>query len=131
MMLLFLLFLCVTLITGNPDIILGRLRSEIALSKTNRQDHVIRFLCETLPSPDFITALEDDDDFLSSMLDELGFGFSGVKRDSWAAKYQAEPRKSASCFSALHSSGTSDQPKMSVANSRKIIRRCCIPDKEL
>jgi hypothetical protein len=130
MMLLLLLFFCGTSIAGNADTILGGLRSEIALSKTLKQDHVISYLCETLPSPDFLMALEDDD-FLSSMLDELGFGTLGVKRDSWAAKYQAEPRKSSSCFGALHSTGTSDKPKMSLANSRKIIRRCCIPEKEL
>ncbi len=73
----------------------------------------------------------EDDDFLGEMLDELGFGALGVKRDSWAAKYQAEPRRSSSCFGALHSAGTSDKPKMALTHSRKIIRRCCIPEKEL
>ncbi|CAF0769601.1 unnamed protein product [Adineta steineri] len=102
MLLLLLLFFCVPCITGDEDAILDQLRTEIALSKRMDQDHMIDFVCKLLASPEFIVASADDD-FLSTILDELGFGALGVRRNTWAAKYQADPRKSATCFGTLHS----------------------------
>ncbi|UJR24656.1 hypothetical protein I4U23_006030 [Adineta vaga] len=130
MRLLFLLFFCVISITGNGDDILQQLHDELSLSKTTEQDHIINFLCETLASPGFLTASADDD-FLSTILEEVGFGALGVIRNSWAAKYQAQKTKSSSCFAALHAVGTSDKLRMSLAHSRKIIRACCLPNEDL
>ncbi|CAF3894718.1 unnamed protein product [Adineta steineri] len=130
MLLLLLLFFCVPCITGDEDAILDQLRTEIALSKRMDQDHMIDFVCKLLASPEFIVASADDD-FLSTILDELGFGALGVRRNTWAAKYQADPRKSATCFGTLHSVGTSDKSRMSLANSRNIIRRCCLNNDDL
>jgi len=107
-----------------------KLRVEIARSKTAVHDSVLPFICMILPTPEFIKAV-DDQDFIISILDELGFGALGVKRNSWAAKYQAAPRKRLSCFATMHSIATSDISKTSVANLKKIIRSCCLPDNDL
>ncbi|CAF3677232.1 unnamed protein product [Rotaria sp. Silwood1] len=60
-----------------------------------------------LPSQEFIKEA-DDEDFLSSLLYELGFGVLGVKPNSWAAKFREDTHKPASCFSALHSTASTE-----------------------
>jgi hypothetical protein len=130
MVLLFLLLLCVLPTTSGPNSMINELRTELVLSKTAEHDSIIPFLCMLMPSPEYIKAVEDDD-LLSSILYELGFGVLGVRPNSWAVKYQANPRKTSSCFAALHSTATSEVSKTSWASSKKIIRRCCLSDQDL
>jgi hypothetical protein len=112
------------------DIIINKLRTEIELSKTAEKDPVMPFLCMMLPSQEFIEAA-DDEDLVSSMLYDLGFGVLGVQPNSWAAKFQTNPHKPASCFAALHSAAVSDVTKSTLAISRRIISRCCNSQKDL
>ena len=112
------------------DIIIDKLRTELGLSKTAETDPVLPFICKMLPSKEFIEAA-DDEDLLSSMLYELGFGVLGVKPNSWAANFRDNPRKPASCFAALHSTAVSDVTKSTLASSRRIIARCCNLEKDL
>ena len=122
-----LLFLISISNAETPNQILNRLRNELVRSKNIQIDPILPLVCEILASPDFIKNSEDDE-FLSSILYELGFGALGIKPDSWAARFRAAPRETASCFSALHSAAVSETTKMPLADSRKIIRRCCIAD---
>ncbi|CAF0750157.1 unnamed protein product [Adineta ricciae] len=130
MKLLLLLFYCIAFIAGDADDILDQLHNELSLTKTTNDDRIMNFLCQTLASPGFLTASADDD-FLSTILEEIGFGALGVIRNSWAARYQAQPTKSSSCFSTLHAVGTSDKLRMALAHSRKILRACCLPNNDL
>jgi hypothetical protein len=130
MRLVLLLLLYVTLIIGSANNIIEKLRVELAWSKTAKHDSVLPFICLILPTPEFINAAGDQD-FIISLLDELGFGALGVKRDSWAAKYQADPRKRLSCFATMYSIATSEISKTSLANLKKLIRRCCLSDNDL
>lgn len=107
-----------------------KLRVELEQSKLVDKDTIIPFLCKMLPSKEFIQQA-DDEDFLSSILYELGFGVLGVRANSWAAKFQANPGKLVSCFSALHSAATSDVTKSTLAISRRIISRCCNTNQDL
>jgi hypothetical protein len=130
MLLALLLLLHAILINGTANDIIVKLRNEIARSKTSDYDSVIPFLCTILPSSEFIQAANDQD-FINSVVYELGFGVLGVKRDSWAAKYQADPHRRLSCFAAMHSIATTDMSKTSIAGLKKLIRRCCLPDNDL
>jgi hypothetical protein len=130
MMRLFLLLAGVISVIGDTDIFLDKLRTELDLSKTMENDIIMPFLCKMLPSKEFIQAA-DDEDLLSSILYELGFGVLGVKPNSWAAKFRSDLHKPASCFAALHSTATSDISKSTLASSRRIISRCCNSDKDL
>jgi hypothetical protein len=107
-----------------------KLRIELEKSKTAEKDPIIPFLCKMLPSKQFIESA-DDEDFLSSILYELGFGVLGVIPNSWAAKFRDDLHKPASCFSALHSTATSEITKSTLASSRRIIARCCNSEKDL
>ncbi|CAF3289147.1 unnamed protein product [Rotaria sp. Silwood2] len=125
-----LLFICVILTIDSTDTIIDKLRIELELSKTAKKDPIIPFLCNILLSQEFIKAA-DDEDFLSLLLYELGFGVLGVKPNSWAAKFRGDPHKPASCFSALHSTATTEITKSTLASSRRIISRCCNSNKDL
>lgn len=116
-------------IVGN-DALMDKLRAELEQSKIGGKDSVMPFLCKMLPSKEFIKEA-DDEDFFSLILYELGFGVLGVKPDSWAAKYQTNPRRPPSCFSALYSAATSDVTKSTLAISRRIIARCCNSNQDL
>ncbi len=130
-MLLVLLLLLQTVPTnGTAKDIIDKLRNEIARSKTSDHDSVIPFLCTILPLPEFIQAANDQD-FIYSIVNELGFGALGVKRDSWAAKYQSDPQRRSSCFGAMHSIATTEMSKTSIAGLKKLIRRCCLPENDL
>ena len=109
---------------------MGKLRTELERSKTVEKDPIIPFLCKMLPSQEFIQEA-DDEDFLSSILYELGFGVLNVLPNSWAAKFQRDPHKPASCFAALHSIATSDVTRSTLSSSRRIIARCCNTEKDL
>ncbi len=115
---------CMICIIHSQDTFLHKLRVELEQSKTAEKDPIIPFLCKMLPSQEFIKNA-DDEDFLSSILYELGFGVLGVQPNSWAVKFRDNPRKPASCFSALYSTATSDVTKSTLASSRRIIARCC------
>jgi len=129
-MLLFLLLVGVISVIGDTEIFLDQLRTELELSKTAENDIIMPFLCKMLPSKEFVQAA-DDEDLLSSILYELGFGVLGVKPNSWAAKFRLDLNKPASCFAALHSTATSDVSKTTLASSRRIISRCCNSNKDL
>lgn len=130
MRLVLMLLLYVIPIIGSANNIMGNLRVEIARSKTAKHDSVLPFLCLILPTPEFINEVGDQD-FIISIVDELGFGALGVKHDSWAAKYQANPRKRLSCFATMYSIATSEISKRSLVNYKKLIRNCCLPDNDL
>lgn len=115
---------------SSTNIIIDQLRNELELSKNAEKDPILPFLCKILPSQEFVKAA-DDEDFLSSLLYELGFGLLGVKPNSWAAKFRNYPHKPASCFSALYSTATIETTKSTLASSRRIISRCCKSDKDL
>jgi len=125
-----LFFACMIFTIRSQDAVLYKLRAELEQSKTAEKDPIIPFLCKMLPSQEFIKDA-DDEDFLSSILYELGFGVLGVQPNSWAAKFRYNSRKSASCFSALHSTATSDVTKSTLASSRRIIARCCNSENDL
>ena len=120
----FLFFACMIFVVDGTDTFMKKLRTELEQSKITDKDPIIPFLCKMLPSKEFI-AEADDEDFLSSILYELGFGVLGVRSNSWAAKFQANPAKPVSCFSALHSAATIDINKSTLAISRRILARCC------
>lgn len=130
MLSVFLLLLYIIPIISDPNDIIEKLRSEIKWSKTAEHDSVLPFLCMMLPSREFVKESHDLD-FISSIVDELGFGALGVKRDSWAAKYQADPDKNLLCFSTLYSIATAEISKTSLVNLKKIYRKCCLPDNDL
>lgn len=111
------------------ETLLDKVRVELERSKMVDKDPIIPFLCRILPSKEFIKEA-DDEDLFSSILYELGFGVLGVRTDSWAAKYQTNPRKPPSCFSALYSAATADVTKSTLAISRRIIARCCHSNEE-
>ncbi|CAF3811214.1 unnamed protein product [Rotaria sp. Silwood1] len=125
-----LLVVCVILIIDSTNTIIDKLRIELELSKTAETDPIIPFLCKMLPSQEFIKEA-DDEDFLSSLLYELGFGVLGVKPNSWAAKFREDTHKPASCFSALHSTASTEVTKSTLSSSRRIISRCCNSNKDL
>ena len=130
-MLLILLLLIYTVpIIGAAEDIIEQVRNELALSNIAEPVSIIRFLCTILPSPEFIKATSDQD-LINSILDELGFEALGVRHDSWAARYQVDPHKRPSCFSAMYAIATSEISKTSVAGMKKLIRRCCLADGEL
>jgi hypothetical protein len=130
MMFVFFLLLYVTVAITADNNIIQSLRIELARSKTMDQDHIIPFLCMILPSQEFIKAIEDQD-FIDSIVYELGFGILGVRHGSWAARYKADPHKRLSCFATLYSIATAEIPKRSVPNFKKMIRKCCLPDEDL
>lgn len=117
-------------INGTAEEIIEQVRNELLLNETSEPNSMVSFLCTILPSPAFIKATSDQD-LISSILDELGFGALGVRPDTWAAKYQADPNKRQSCFSAMYALATSEISKTSVAGMKKLIRRCCLDDNEL
>ncbi len=125
-----LLLVCMIFTIDTTDTVIDKLRAKLEQSKTAEKDPIIPFLCKMLPSPEFVKDA-DDEDFLSSILYELGFGVLGVQPNSWAAKFRDNPRKSPSCFSALHSIATSDVTKSTLASSRRIIARCCNSETDL
>jgi hypothetical protein len=130
MMFRILFFACIIFTIGSQDAVLHQLRAELEQSKTPEKDPIIPFLCTMLPSPEFIKAA-DDEDFLTVILYELGFGALGIKPDSWAAQFRDDPSKSVACFSALHSTVTSEVTKSTLASSRRIIASCCNSEKDL
>ena len=127
---LFLLTLCITLpITTGKDL-LKEFREELAFSQKTNGDQTMSILCDLLASPEFVKASEDDS-FLTSVLYEVGFGVLGVKPNSWAARYQADSRKTTACFAALHSAATSELTQKILVDAKKIIRRCCMNEVDL
>lgn len=130
MILRIVLFVCLIFTIDSTNTFLNKLRIELEHSKTAEKDPIIPFLCKMLPSREFIDAA-DDEDFLSSILYELGFGVLGIKPKSWAAKFREDLRKPASCFSALYSTATSEVTKSTLSSSRRIIARCCNSKKDL
>lgn len=130
MMFKILLFIGLIFTIDSTNTVLDKLRIELEQSKTTEKDSILPFLCKMLPSKEFIKNA-DDEDFLSSILYELGFGVLGVKPNSWAAKFRNDPHKPATCFSALYSTATADTTKSTLASSRKIISKCCNSEKDL
>ena len=108
---------------GNP--VLVELGQRLELSKTTTVDPVIPHLCQVLSSKPFIEAVTVDEEFFSSILYQLGFGVLGIRPDSWAEKYRADPQKPASCFASFYSAATADVSKSPLASSRRILHRCC------
>ena len=129
-MLRILLLLWIIFIVDSADTILDKLRIELELSKTVEKDPIIPFLCKTLPTREFIDEA-DEEDLLSSILYELGFGVLGVKSNSWASNFRENQHKPASCYAALHSTATTEITKSTLASSRRILSRCCNADKDL
>ena len=125
-----LFFVCLILTIDSLDTILKKLRLELEKSKTVKKDPVLPFLCQMLLSQEFIKAANDED-LLSSILYELGFGVLGVKSNSWTAKFRDNHQKPVSCFSALYSIATTEVTKSTLASSRRIIARCCNSNKDL
>lgn len=115
---------------NSTDTILDKLRIELEQSKIIEKDSVLNYLCKMLPSQEFIKNA-DDEDFLSSILYELGFGVLGVRPNSWAEEFRNDPQKPASCFSALYSTATAEVTKSTLSSSRRIISRCCTSEKDL
>ncbi|CAF4329268.1 unnamed protein product [Rotaria socialis] len=115
---------------NSTSTIINKLHSELEVSKTAKKDSIIPFLCKILPSQEFVEAA-DDEDFLSSLLYELGFGLLGVRPDSWAAQFRGDPNIPASCFSALYLTATTETTRSTLASSRRIISRCCNSRKDL
>ncbi len=130
MLLILLLFLYAVPISVNTNDIIGKLRHELELSKTVDYDPVIPFLCTVLPSIEFINAASDQF-LIYSILHELGFQVMGVRYGSWAAKYQTNPYRRASCTPAMQSVATSKISEISITNLKKIIRSCCLSDHDL
>ena len=128
-MLFFFVFL-VSSLHADADPILHQLRQELELSRTEVEDRMLPYLCQLLPSKTFIDAAEDDE-LLSSILYELGFGVRGLRDKSWAEKFKANSRHSTACFAALHSTATSDMSRSALASSRRILWKCCKDHKEL
>ena len=126
----FSLSLSMVSVMSDSNSIREELREKLALSPTNEKDPVIPYLCSMLPSKAFISAA-DDEDFLSSILYDLGFGLLGVQPNSWAERLKAKSRKDSTCFAALYSIATTDTDRSSLAHSRRIIHRCCQTPAEL
>ena len=111
-------------VTADSNSILAELRAKLASIHSNEKDPVIPYLCQMFPSKMFINAA-DDEDLLSSILYELGFGLLGIQANSWAERLKAKSHKDSSCFASLYSIATSDTDKSTLAHSRRIIHRCC------
>jgi hypothetical protein len=112
-------------IVGHGNSVLVELGQKLELSRTTAVDPIIPHLCHMLSSPQFIEAVGEDEEFLGSILYHLGFGVLGIRPDSWADKYRADPHKPPSCFASFYSAATADVSKSSLASSRRILRRCC------
>ena len=124
------IFLGLILTIDCTETIIEKLRLKLEQSQTIENDLVLPFLCKIFPTQEFIKQA-DDEDFLSDLLYELGFGVLGVKPNSWGDKLRNNSKKSASCFAALHSTATTEVVKSTLASSRRILSRCCQSQKEL
>jgi len=129
LLLISLLFFALPIVGGDNNII-EQLRTQLAFSKRSEHDPVLAHLCRILPTPEFIKATSDQD-FIRTVIGELGFEGFGVKPNSWAARYQASPHRHWPCFYTLYSIATSAKSMTFVTTLRELIQQCCLSNNDL
>jgi hypothetical protein len=127
--LLFLALLLSIATSDTPAQLLDKFRHDLLITKSAPASRTLSVICGFLSHAGFVKASEDGE-LLDAALYELGFGVLGLRAKSWATRYQADPMKISSCYGTLHAIATGSSSKTPLADSRKIIQRCC-PSKEL